>query len=454
MSFFHVLPSNVAPDSFPRNHASAFSTPVTNYYHLEGKWEIALMNITYSSCINTFHQDQIMVDKSFELKGSLPTNNRAMRIKVTANSLLELVDSINDKLKRVVKITLRNGNRFCKWHVVMPGVIVIIPESFKLLFGLWHDVITHWDDNVDNYNKMQHKNLKGQEFYITVIPPSYAHKSSVTLKEENEKIESDEFVKRFDDKLGHVLNITENDKRFTVKKLHDDNILAVFSPPLLEKIHFRQAGFLKPGVERSLYPDFSSSFKEVWKVHLYHLKEVQDPPTKMKVPITLDSLSFRTQKAAVSYLNEKVDVANIVFTLSQDNILHLKILDEKTCVTFSDSLRDIFAFDQNSYTGKGLFSASGSFSLTRRIHYLYVYSSVSDYIRIGDTEAPLLAIIPFNHEVCSDLLQEKTFKTPMYVPVIQNPISQIDIAIYDGAGELVPFATDAVSSLRLHFRQL
>ena len=52
------------------------------------------------------------------------------------------------------------------------------------------------------------------------------------------------------------------------------------------------------------------------------------------------------------------------------------------------------------------------------------------------------------------LLQETTFKSPMYVPVIQNRISQINIAIYDGDGELVPFVSGAVTSLRLHFRRL
>ena len=101
-----------------------------------------------------------------------------------------------------------------------------------------------------------------------------------------------------------------------------------------------------------------------------------------------------------------------------------------------------------------MWKGNGAFSLARRIHYLYVYSNVSDYVRIGDTQAPLLAVIPFNPDVCVNLLQETTFKSPMYVPVIQNPISQIDIAIYDGAGELVPFVADAVTSLRLHFRRL
>ena len=458
MSFFHVLPSNVAPDSFPRNHASAFSTPVANSYHLEGKWEVALLNITYSGCINTFHQDQMVVEKSsFKLKDYLSISKKAIRIKVSGNSTLELANSINDKFEGVLKLSFHNGNRLCIWKVIMSEVIVIIPKSLKALFGLHHDVITSWDDKVKNNLTMQ-QNETGEEFYITVFPPSYIYKSTVLLKQENEKIERGEVKKRFSDKLGHILQLQEHNSRFLMKKLHDDNILVVFPPVMHQMINFSQAGFFTKGENHQFDP--KNTFKTAWKVNLYHVKDVQDVQdvpdfaSQMNIPITLDSLSFKTQKAAIAYLNKKVDDSDIVFTLLKDNVVQLKITKEKTTVSFSDSLRDILAFDQNSYTGKGTFSGSASFSLTRRIQYLYVYSSVSDYIRIGDTEAPLLAVIPFNHEVCSDLLQEKTFKIPMYVPVIQTSISQIDIAIYDGAGALVPFTINAVSSLRLHFRQL
>ena len=246
----------------------------------------------------------------------------------------------------------------------------------------------------------------------------------------------------------------ESGDRFTLNKLHDDNTLVVLSPALHKMTSFRQAGMYKKGIVRYMTHDFTNSFRPVWEVYLYHLNNIQVSTPKMSIPITLGSYSFQQQKDAIPYLNKVVNDPNITFSLTRNNVLKLKITDEKTSVTFSDTLRDIFAFDQNTYSWKGTFSGSSTFSLARRIHYLYIYSSVSDYIRIGDTEAPLLAIIPFNSDVCVNLLQEKTFKTPMYVPVIQNRISQIDIAIYDGAGELVPFASDAVTSLRLHFRQL
>ena len=60
-----------------------------------------------------------------------------------------------------------------------------------------------------------------------------------------------------------------------------------------------------------------------------------------------------------------------------------------------DNLRDMFVFDQNVLSGKVAFFDSDAFSLSRRIHYLCIYSTANDYVHIGDTEAPLLAVIPF-----------------------------------------------------------
>ena len=73
---------------------------------------------------------------------------------------------------------------------------------------------------------------------------------------------------------------------------------------------------------------------------------------------------------------------------------------------------------------------------------------------MGNTEAPLLAIVPFKYSQGCVRLKEKSFKNPMYINVSRAHISQIDIGIYDGAGKLIPFLHDAVTTLRLHFRQI
>lgn len=454
MSFFHVLPSNVAPESFPRNNASAFSTPIANSYHLDGKWEVALLNMTYSGCINTFHHDKILVEKTFRLKEKLLTSDTPIRVDFTGDTIGALVDDMKKKLDGVIKLFLYDNAKICRWTVLIPNVTAILSKPLMRRFVLSHDVLTSWDAFSSNHRELNEDKIwEDMDYHIIIFPPTY-EKTTITLKEENEEITPKEFIQRFDKQLQNYLHIEDKSKRFTVTKLHDDNTVIIFSPTLHQMTNLRQAGFYERASAHHLEYDFSNSYRNIWQVSLFQPKDVQLSGDKMTIPITLLPKTFQNKRDAVVYLNGAVNNSNIKFSLDKNNILQLKIDDDKTSVTFSKTLQDIFAFDHNTYTGKGLFAASGSFSLARRIHFLYVYSSVSAYVRIGDTEAPLLAVIPFNPEVCVDLLLEKTFKTPMYVPVIQNPISQIDIAIYDGAGEMVPFTSDAVTSLRLHFRQL
>ena len=73
-------------------------------------------------------------------------------------------------------------------------------------------------------------------------------------------------------------------------------------------------------------------------------------------------------------------------------------------------------------------------------------------VRVGDIEAQLLTMIPFNPKDCS-ILSERYFKKLHYVDIKSNYIPQIDISIYDDAGALVPFHKDAITTITLHFRR-
>ena len=90
--------------------------------------------------------------------------------------------------------------------------------------------------------------------------------------------------------------------------------------------------------------------------------------------------------------------------------------------------------------------------MTRRINFFYIYSNIGEIIRIGDTEAPLLAVLPFNPKSCQ-LMTEINFKNPMYVNVNSDRINQTDIGIIDYIRQLIPFRQDAMTDLQLHFRR-
>ena len=54
MSFYHILPSDSAKDRFPNNKAAQFSIPIDGAQHLDGQWEVAVAQLSFSNCLYTF----------------------------------------------------------------------------------------------------------------------------------------------------------------------------------------------------------------------------------------------------------------------------------------------------------------------------------------------------------------------------------------------------------------
>lgn len=183
------------------------------------------------------------------------------------------------------------------------------------------------------------------------------------------------------------------------------------------------------------------------------IEEDIDKETKIS-HVTLEPHNFQKISDAISYINKCIRNKHITFSIDERSCTILNITSSSVTVKFNDTLRDIFGFTKNIYSGLGEIQSNGPFSLTRCIDYLYIYSNMTDYVRVGNIKAPLLGIVSFQSGKECDKLKENLFDNPTYVSLIQNDISQIDIAIFDGAGELIPFSNAATTVLRLHFRPL
>ena len=170
--------------------------------------------------------------------------------------------------------------------------------------------------------------------------------------------------------------------------------------------------------------------------------------------IVLPPCSFQEVGEAVLFLNSNVNDKRIKFSYNSTKQITVSITDAALTVIFDDALSDILAFDKDSFTGPISYTGTAPMSLTRCIQSLYIYSNIGSNVRVGNTEAPLLAIVPFPTQKKCKMFTEKSFKSPMYIHVKQNRLSQIDVGIYDGAGDLVPFVPGAVTTLHLHFRQI
>ena len=231
----------------------------------------------------------------------------------------------------------------------------------------------------------------------------------------------------------------------TSPNVFPNNSAASFSTPIHDLISLR--GKWELALTSASFSNCINTFHN----DVITLEEKTDKENVLR-HITLKSHIFQKASDAVFYINKCIDNKAVVFSLDERNYTILKITSKNVTVKFNNTLRDIFGFHKNIYSGVGEFKSVGTLSLTRCIDYLYIYSNISEYVRVGDIKAPLLGIVSFQSGKDCDKLKENLFNNPTYVSVIQNSISQIDVGIFDGAGDLIPFAKNATSVLRLHFR--
>lgn len=449
MSFYHVLSSNAAAQTFPDNHASNFSTPLHKPHIFEGKWEVGLMSMTHSNCVATFDEDSLVIQDSApelsqfsedmeETRISLPLPKESDSNEEKCKHFILQIEQ-SDFLRHVVKVIMNNNQ--LEWKVIPKDVFVMVSTDLQRLFRMKSPVLTHYD----LFTKLDDAvlgNVIIKEAYLTVGKLSEFHQQSV-IKPHNQYMDVQQLIQAFNASVKYARLSTNELDVFL-----NDNEFIFLSPNLRLALGISQAA-LYGKRKISVQLDVALSFKMIWKVSL---KKFDSKPCNIwtKV-IRLPRQQFVTHNAALHYLNT-LD-KKIVFSWHAHQYLKLNIKKSSMSLEFSSDLMDILGFHKKKYIGKSFVKAERKFSLTRCIQYLYVYSNVGGLIHVGDTKAPLLAVFPFNIKDCKTL-QERNFKTPMYVPVINNYFSQINIEVCDDTGKHVPFSQGDTTSLRLHFRRV
>ena len=445
MSFYHVLPSNVAPNTFPDNHASKFSIPLDNPYNLPGQWEVAMMNMSYTGCVNTFYHDKLTLTlktdfKTRILKTQSPVRWKVPRQKTVGDMLIKFA-----KLKDIFDVTIKEDT--CHWKLKVDHLFIVISHSLADIMRLSQDVLMPDDGNVRRSFKFNASDPMPKDVSFTFVPISYTH-HSIEVKTENEEMSIPQLMEKFNQTVPNA-SMTNTDGGIQIAVNEGAVIL---SHPFAHFVGYEQRGVSKRLPVHTYLPDMQMNMEKSWTVDVYQWDKVEKHSDPLQVEITLPPISFQRHRDAISYLNEHVP--QVKFSMDERKYVTLTIAKKGLRIRLSDTLRDILALDKNEYVGPGIFKATGILSLTRRIRFLYVYSNITDYVRIGNTEAPLLAVIPFSVSSSCDILKEESYKNPMYIPARRSTMSQIDIAIHDDAGALVPFVAEAVTSLRLHYRQI
>ena len=466
MSLYHVLPSNTSPETFPKNHASQYSTPIENEYHLSGRWQVAITSMTHGNCVSTFNNDTIAITKETtdikEYNGGVlsyfPNAPKKFGGSFKSDLILPIIyDNINKVFKNYLHVESRRYGKK-NWRrmyikILDPNFICVLSPHIAGYLRM-NDVITMDDWKPYSHYPIEHFFLFNIDDYISLLPKS-SITQTINIKREKEELSPEEICRRFNARLNGVAKLLYQNEKFSLSKpVGSVKTAIVLSPKFARSLGLRNMGMCVYYQPLQGEPHFNNQYSEEWNVDIYDT--TAEPWYEMKTVkrfLTLEDKLFTSRQHAVDYLNDVCKPWNITFGLIKDEKVTMTLNDDITVVEFSDDLCDILAFNKSKFSGKLTFTAEDTLSLTRRIDYLYVYSNVCSLTRIGDTEAPLLTVIPFNPKSCK-LMSEKVFKVPMYVDVSQTTIPVIDVEIRDGAGQLVPFHKDSVTTLRLHFKQV
>ena len=465
-SFCHIIPSTAAKDSFPDNNASLFSIPINDAETLTGDWQVALAQLSYSNCLYTFNNEIIHVNETRTHAYQCESGCRVHIPRWPASAKQR--KDVNLYIQAFIQKTCTNIMTFAAkgatynefTYTVAPGWLVCLSDKLKEELEFESSAFTSYDTHTKNDIKRTRKfEYKEGEYYLDIIPQNASTLvKKLIIKPKN----TDLTIRAFGEKINALL---KQDKKqlavikgsprghIVIEKLIDDDLVLVCSEYLHKFLHHHTAalhGKESAGLVHTYR--YTKRFTKEWSVSLYR-KSKQPIIGHRFTEIILAPKRFITINEAVQYLNTSINSTHITFNNDASGILSIDVGSSGIKVEFiGDTLKDILGFDQNKFESGQKVRASAKLSLTRRINYFQIYSNIGVDVRIGDTEAPLLAIIPFNPKECG-ILTERNFKKPTYVDLRSNYIPQINIAIYDDAGALVPFYKDAITTLTLIFKR-
>lgn len=204
----------------------------------------------------------------------------------------------------------------------------------------------------------------------------------------------------------------------------------------------------------------------------YNVKEqevfvqVHYPPKKKKgedvkdIEIDLETAMFKapegyyhSPRRLVNWLEKAREKEHIdYFSLHISDIHHKAWINVKRgChVVLSHTLMEILGFKRQFMFAEGTWKGDRPADISRGLNAIFVYCPLVEPRIVGDTQAPLMRIVPVEGKDHDDI--SHVFDPIQYVPLAQRRFQTIEIDLRDDTGKPVPFERGRVT-VTLHCRK-
>ena len=246
-------------------------------------------------------------------------------------------------------------------------------------------------------------------------------------------------------------------------RYHPNNTLTNFRTRLQKELHLGEVGSWEVGLSELHYPHNWNNILPEKEKHADHRIWIQtDAENSIIKEIILEEDFFTTIAAVVRRFNEKLDgLANIEWVTGRQTV-RITVY-ENHALFVSPSLEEMWGFREGRMEGDDsfrTFQSRGSYEQSFEgkpvnnkvpdLVSLYVYCDLAMHQMVGNTQAPLLRIVPVTGAEGDNVTY--IYENIQYVPCRGGSIQNVEVDIRDDTGKPIHFDGGRVI-VTLHIRR-
>ena len=483
--FTIVLPSNSNPSLFPNNEPNKFSIEFMNPIYLSGKYEVALIEMTYKNELMTLKENSFrifalkMKDEIFHLMNNkyagywsfnqlqLQPLKMDKQTGYDPRKIWEVFRPLNNIM--FVNTMERKGKGsnifyYTNIKVMKPNVLIVLSDDLAKMFNFSNSCFT---DKFEELSlNMKRKHLV-KDWKIDVIPLYALQYRRIILKSKGELMTLEEFVERWKKHIpSKYIEFTSVETRrglFNIRKVSplkaEDWCIFELEDMFNRDMESDRPSFLARSDDRLQLSTKEVTFSEATRQHEWAVKVYEKRLNPAVITNEEEELEeIRISLPTIDNVNQLLDTLNVKSREFGYKFDYSPNLDRITLslppfhrIQLDDILQNVLGFvGQNNLT-ESKQTATMNPMLKREVNSLFIYCNIVSYIHVGNTEAPLLRQLPIASK--ENVVVDREFINKIYIPVNCNVLSKIDVSIHDQSGELVPFK-DGLTTLTLEFRPM